>query len=272
VAGPFPSANDRKDALEAAFDDRVFSDKKNWEKLKKKYPDLWREQTFSTWGEVKASLPHNVIRELRDKMHFRWKDGSGESVETTVFFDTGNHVGPLLSHIKLESLGCTMGNVDTTDRLAFRGATGEVGFTLGTITLERVQQITTSVKASESAKTFLKFHVWKDPIGLAEIMFGGDENSKFRPGKDGVPPLLCTFPLTTMGSCKYLPLVLGLNNGKEEYHRDRLTSICGPHQPRNRREPGDVSTGSRKERGSSLSTTRPLWRRGRQRSSRAVVV
>jgi len=188
--GPFPPSGDRIKAWEKTLDGLnvdLFSDERNWEKLKKEYPDLWRQQTFATWEEVRASLPPKVVGNLTDTMYFRRKDNRGNPVKTTVFFDTGNHIGSLLSDNKLEALSCTMDDVNIIDVIFFRSATGAVSFTLGSITLERAPESTTMSGAPDSPtrREFLKFHVWKDPIGLGDIMFGRDEKVECRPGKDG---------------------------------------------------------------------------------------
>ncbi|KAK5651991.1 hypothetical protein OQA88_10894 [Cercophora sp. LCS_1] len=186
-----PPPINHKEVLAAAVDE-FFNDEANWEQLKEKYPVLWRRHTFATWEEAKASLPPKLVEELTDTMYFRWQQSNGKPVKTSVFFDSGNHVGPLLSDSKLEELGCTIDDIDTEDRLMFRGATGELGYTLGSINMERTQEDDSTSGTTDSPRTFLKFHVWKDHIGLGEVIFGRDQASEFRPGKDGIPPLLLT--------------------------------------------------------------------------------
>ncbi|KAK3339761.1 hypothetical protein B0T25DRAFT_362956 [Lasiosphaeria hispida] len=189
--GPYQTPRERKHELRGAFD--YYQRRGNWERAREKYPKVWKDQTFKTVEEVKSSIPEAIIAARSGGFYLSQPAGRSlppEFISTTVFFDTGNLVGPLISSDKLWDLGYTMEDVDTENRLGYQGATGATMETLGSIQIERIL-----AKDDPSSKV-LEFQVWDDKVGLAEVMLGADEDSGHHGGDfPGLLPIIPKYRL-----------------------------------------------------------------------------
>jgi len=159
--------------------------------VKEQFPDLWDLEVFSAWEKVKEALPSDIVSQHRRPIYLQPFAGK-TLVQAEVFFDTGNHVGPLISYARILQLGYTKEHINEGDMFSFVGAGGEV-FTIGTIWLEYKTWKTGGAvyKGQESLpKKAMKFNVWEDRVGVADVLFGADEDSAYQPLDDGRPALL----------------------------------------------------------------------------------
>lgn len=183
---PFQQPNKRRTKIENAYQE--YERTHNWGEVKAQHPDAYEMQTFATVEALKESLPESVVKRRMGQIYLKHRQRD-EHVEATTFSDTGNLLGPLISTVKLSQLGYSLGDIDTTRVYKFKGATGAIGFTLGSIALEGKAKLQTD--EGTSSKTY---HVWDDPIDLADILLDMDESQDPRLG-DGIPPLLSTLPM-----------------------------------------------------------------------------
>ncbi|KAK5659059.1 hypothetical protein OQA88_1146 [Cercophora sp. LCS_1] len=181
-------AEDRHRQVLEAYD--TFRRTRDWDVVREHFPELWELHIrFKSWEDARRAVPAEIANKERSKViHLRF-DRAGRFVATSTFYDTGNRLGRLLSVRKLRELGCSLDHVDRSKRVKFRGATGEAGYTLGSITLER------DGSSMFPERRDISFHVWEDPVGLGDVLFGADEDSGLEPGDDGVPVLLPIKPV-----------------------------------------------------------------------------
>ena len=184
---PVAMSNTRYDDILGAC--KLYSETENWEQqLKEKFPDTsGRARHFAPGGlQRKRSPPPSSWPTTNDPSICRQATGGGVVI-VQAFYDTGNHVGPLISLRKLLELEYTMDHVNKSDSFPFIGAGGGV-HTEGSITL-RYSKTPGGHDGSAEHKLF-EFHVWDDRVGLADIMFGAFEDRGYGLLEGGRPSLM----------------------------------------------------------------------------------
>lgn len=177
----------REQVIEAYQEFRRTGD---WDLVRQHFPELWELHIrFKTWEDAKGSIPREIAQSKeRSRVIYLRVPGSGSFVRTSTFYDTGNRLGPLISLRKLQEFGHGL-RPDESKKVKFMGATGTISLTRGSITLEKAGDAT----YPESKR--ITFHVWDDPVGLGDVLFGANEDSGFNAGDNGVPVLLPIKPV-----------------------------------------------------------------------------